>query len=105
MAAYVIVDVTVHDAATYERYRVLAEQSIAQYDGRYLVRGGAATLLEGERPPARVVVLEFPSVDRAREWWESREYSEAKALRQASATSEMVLVEGVVVGPGDAPGP
>ena len=98
MAAYVIVDITVHDAATYERYRMLAQQSIAQYGGRYLVRGGAATLLEGERPPARVGVLEFPSVDRARAWWESPEYSEAKLLRQASATTEMVLVDGIAPG-------
>ena len=94
MAAYVIVDITVHDAAVYERYRVLAQASIAQYDGRYLVRGGVATLLEGAQPPARVVVLEFPSVERARAWWDSPEYAEARVLRQASATTEMVLVDG-----------
>ena len=95
MSAYVIVDITVHDAAVYARYRVLAQESIARYGGRYLVRGGTATLLEGERPPARVVVLEFPSLERARSWWESAEYANAKLLRQASATTEMVLVDGV----------
>ena len=96
MAAYVIVDVTIHDEAVYARYRALAPASIAQYGGRYLVRGGAATQLEGERRPARVVVLEFPSVERARAWWDSPEYAEAKALRQASAHTEMVLVDGIV---------
>lgn len=105
MSAYVIVDITVHDAALYEQYRVLAQASIAQYGGHYLVRGGTATLLEGERSPARIVILEFPSVERARAWWDSPEYAEAKRLRQASATTEMVLVEGVAFGAGDAPGP
>ena len=96
MAAYVLVDITIHDATTYERYRALAPASIARYGGRYLVRGGAATLLEGTRQPARIVVLEFPSAERARAWWDSPEYAEAKALRQTSADTEMVLVEGVV---------
>jgi len=95
MPAYVIVDITIHDAATYERYRALAPASITQYGGRYLARGGATTLLEGERSPARVVVLEFPTREHAWAWWASPEYAEAKALRQASAATEMVLVDGL----------
>jgi uncharacterized protein (DUF1330 family) len=97
MPAYVIVQITVHDTATYERYKELAPPSIAAYGGRYLVRGGPTQTLEGGWRPARFVVLEFPTADAARAWWASPEYAEAKALRQASAQTEMLLVEGVPV--------
>ena len=95
MPAYVAVQIDVRDATTYERYKELAPPSIAAYGGRYLVRGGATTTLEGDWSPARFVILEFPSVDLARRWWDSPEYAEAKALRQASASTQMLLVEGL----------
>jgi uncharacterized protein (DUF1330 family) len=95
MAAYIVVEIQVQDAATYERYKDLAPPSIAQYGGRYLVRGGPTTTLEGTWGPSRLVVLEFPTADRARAWWSSSEYASAKALRQASARTQMLLVEGV----------
>lgn len=95
MAAYLVVEITVKDAVTYERYKQLAPPSIAAYGGGYLVRGGKTETLEGEWQPARFVILEFPSVQQARAWWESPEYAEAKALRQASADTEMILVEGL----------
>jgi uncharacterized protein (DUF1330 family) len=95
MAAYVIVQITVKDPETYERYRALAPASITQYDGRYLARGGATETLEGTWKPARLVILEFPSAARARAWWSSPEYAPAKALRQECADAEMLLVEGL----------
>jgi uncharacterized protein (DUF1330 family) len=95
MPAYLIAQITVRDAATYERYRKLAPPSIALYGGRYVVRGGATVALEGTWRPARLVVLEFPSTERAREWWDSPEYAAAKALRQSCADTEMLLVEGL----------
>ena len=95
MAAYLIVQVAVQDPATYERYKKLAPPSIAQYGGKYLVRGGYTQTLEGSWSPTRFVVLEFPSVERAREWWDSPEYAEAKALRQSCAETEMLLVDGL----------
>jgi uncharacterized protein (DUF1330 family) len=95
MTAYVVVQINVRDAARYEEYKGMAPASIAQYGGRYLVRGGTAETLEGTWRPARFVVLEFPSAARAREWWNSTEYALAKVLRQASADTEMLLVEGV----------
>ena len=95
MSAYVVVDIEVRDAATYERYKQLAPPSIAAYGGRYIVRGGRTDTLEGEWRPSRLVILEFPSLERARAWWESPAYAEAKALRHATASSEMVAVEGV----------
>jgi uncharacterized protein (DUF1330 family) len=98
MPAYVVVEVTVKDAETYERYKQLAPSSIGLYGGRYVVRGGATEVLEGTWSPARLVLLEFPSVERARAWWNSPEYAPAKALRQASASTDMVLVEGLPPG-------
>lgn len=95
MTAYVAVQIDVQDQATYERYKSLAPASIAAFGGRYLVRGGATELLEGGWTPSRFVILEFPTVERARGWWGSAEYAPAKALRQASAGTEMILIEGV----------
>lgn len=95
MPAYLIVQITVRDAAMYEQYRELAPPSITAYGGRYIVRGGTTETLEGTWRPTRLVILEFPSVERARAWWGSPEYAVAKALRQTSADTEMVLVEGL----------
>jgi Uncharacterized conserved protein len=94
MPAYVVVDVTVKDSATYDEYRRLAPPSIAFYGGRYLARGGATTVLEGKWAPTRLVILEFPTFERAKSWWSSPEYAEAKALRQRAASADMVLIEG-----------
>lgn len=95
MAAYVVVQIEIHDPARYEEYRRLAPPSIAAYGGRYLVRGGASERLEGEWHPARLVVLEFPDEARARAWWASPEYAAAKAIRQGSARTDMLLISGV----------
>jgi uncharacterized protein (DUF1330 family) len=95
MPAYVAVEIAIHDPVAYERYKQLAPPSIAVYGGRYLTRGGALETLEGRRRPQRFVILEFPDMERARAWWSSPEYAEAKALRQASATTEMLLLEGL----------
>lgn len=95
MSAYVIVEVDVHDAKRYEEYKGLAPSSIAAYGGRYLARGGTTVLLEGDVPPKRMVVIEFSSVERARAWHESREYRPARDLRQATAATRMIVVEGV----------
>ena len=95
MAAYVIVDIDVHDPTVYEEYKKLAPPSIAQYGGKYLARGGATEVLEGSWTPKRFVILEFESVTRAREWVNSPEYAPAKNLRQQSASSHMILTEGL----------
>ena len=95
MPAYVVVQIAVHDPERYERYKALAQSSVAAYDGRYIVRGGPTTTLEGTWAPRRLVILEFPSVERAHAWWASPEYAEGKALRQACAESELLVVEGV----------
>lgn len=94
MPAYVVVDIAIHDPVRYEEYRRVAPPSIAAYGGRYLVRGGSLGILEGEWQPTRLVVLEFPTVEQARAWWASPEYAPAKAMRQASAHTNMVVVAG-----------
>jgi len=98
MPAYVVVQIDVKDAETYERYKLLAPPAIAAYGGRYLVRGGATEALEGSWHPKRFVILEFPSTEQARAWWASPEYAAAKALRQSCTHTEMLLVEGLPPG-------
>ena len=95
MAAYVIVDIKVNEPVEYEEYKRLAGPTVGAYGGRYVVRGGAAEVLEGEWVPNRLVVLEFPTAAQAKIWWGSAEYSVAKAIRQRTAHTNMVLVEGL----------
>jgi uncharacterized protein (DUF1330 family) len=94
MSAYVIADVKVTDPAGYEPYRPLAAASIARFGGRFLVRGGAATLFEGTPAPERIVVIEFPDAETARRWYHSEEYQHAVRIRQANSTGRVILVEG-----------
>ncbi|HTM57914.1 MAG TPA: DUF1330 domain-containing protein [Candidatus Udaeobacter sp.] len=95
MPAYVIVDIDVKDPAAYEEYRRLAPPTITAYGGRYLARAGRTEVLEGQWVPKRLVVLEFPSTERTREWLDSPEYGAIKHLRHKYATSNMVVIEGV----------
>jgi uncharacterized protein (DUF1330 family) len=95
MSAYFIVDVDVTDPAGFDEYRQLVPATIQQYGGRYIVRGGIAETLEGDWQPKRVVVLEFPSLEQARRWYNSEAYRGPKALRFKTATSKMILVEGI----------
>ena len=95
MAAYVIAEVDVQDAALFEEYRKLVPPTIAQYGGKYVVRGGATETKEGGWAPTRLVVLEFPTMARAREWYHSPEYAPALAMRLKAAKGRLILVEGV----------
>jgi len=94
MPAYVIVDVEIHDHEIYAEYRQLTPAAIAAYGGRFVVRGGAVQPLEGDWKPERIVVLEFTTVEQARAWWDSPEYRPARDLRQRSASTRMIVVEG-----------
>ena len=94
MPAFVIVEITIHNHEKYEDYKKLTPAAVAAFDGRFVVRGAQTESLEGDWNPERIVVLEFPSVDRAKEWWNSEIYSEAKTIRQSAATTKMIVVEG-----------
>ena len=94
MSAYVIVDITVTDPVGYEEYKKLAPPAVAAYGGKYLARGGQVQTLEGDWAPTRLVILEFESAERAKQWLESPEYSAGRQLRHRTATSTMIVVEG-----------
>jgi uncharacterized protein (DUF1330 family) len=95
MSAYVISELELLDPVGIETYRTIAAKSIAQYGGRYLVRGGAAALAEGEPPPKSIVVMEFPSMERLREWYASPEYAEALKVRRKALDRRLIFVDGV----------
>ena len=94
MSAYVILDIEVTDPVLYEEYKKKSTGAAAAFGGRFVVRGGKAEVWEGAWNPSRVVVLEFESVSRAREWYDSELYRPARALREASARTSMIVVEG-----------
>jgi uncharacterized protein (DUF1330 family) len=94
MAGYIIVDVKVTDPIAYERYREAVPGTLARFGGKFIVRGGHAERLEGDWQPNRIVVLQFESVAKAREWWESQEYAAPKLLRQSASITRMIVVEG-----------
>ena len=94
MAAYLIASVDVKDAATFEEYRKQVPATIAKHGGRYLVRGGRVERVEGTWNPKRLVVLEFPSIEQARRWYDSEDYREPKALRMKCTVTDAVFVEG-----------
>lgn len=94
MPAYVIVEIDVHDPSLYEHYKALTPATLAQYGGRFIVRGGEVDSLEGDPPAGRVVVLEFANHAAAKRWWSSPEYEAAKTLRHQAAATRLFVVEG-----------
>jgi uncharacterized protein (DUF1330 family) len=94
MPAYLVVDMHVTDPERYQEYANAASKVVAQYGGRYLVRGGNPRPLEGDWQPTRVVVLEFPDAEQARRFYHSPEYGAAKRLRADCAQGSFVLVDG-----------
>lgn len=95
MAALFIVDLTVTEPDGYAEYGKGVAATIEQYGGRYLVRGGRHEVVEGDWRPMRLVVIEFPSVEQAKRWYDSPEYAPLKAIRRRTARTNGVLVEGV----------
>ena len=95
MPAYVVTEIEVIDKDRYEAYKQMVAPSIAAYGGTFLVRGGATETLEGTWSPQRFVIVEFASRAQAKAWWGSPQYAEAKALRQATARTQMIVAEGL----------
>ena len=95
MPAYIIAEVSIHNPLEYEDYKKLTPQSLKAFDGKFIVRGGKTETMEGDWNPERVVVIEFPTVQQAKAWWNSEGYAPAKALRQRTAHTKMILVPGV----------
>jgi purine nucleosidase/pyrimidine-specific ribonucleoside hydrolase len=93
LAVGVAVDVT--DATGYEQYRQRVSATIEAFGGRFLVRGGATDILEGDWTPKRLVILEFPDMAQLKAWYQSPEYLPLIELRQRTTKSMLVAVEGV----------
>ena len=95
MAAYIIAFIEVTDAERYEQYKKLTPGAIARYGGKFVVRGGEKVTLEGPKENRRVVVLEFPTFEQARTFYDSPEYRHAKSFREGAAEASFILVDGV----------
>jgi uncharacterized protein (DUF1330 family) len=94
MAAYLFAEITVTDPTAYEEYRKLVGATVEKYGGKFLVRGGTAELVEGEGAPGRPVIVEFESMDKLKAWYDSEEYREPKAMRQAASTGRLLFLPG-----------
>jgi uncharacterized protein (DUF1330 family) len=95
MSAYVIVDLEVLDPIGFEEYKKQAAETVHKHGGKYIVRGGKTETLEGEWKPKRIVVLQFESMQRAKEWLNCEDYREPRKMRHRTAKTKMILVEGV----------
>jgi len=95
VAAYIIADLTVTDPAVMEEYRKQVPATLAAYGGRFVVRGGPHQTLEGDWKPNRLVILEFPSLEQARRWYDCEEYREPKAMRLRAGRTNLVIVDGI----------
>jgi uncharacterized protein (DUF1330 family) len=95
MPAYVIAAVTdAWDQDKLAEYRERNTDVVAAHSGRFVARGGAHIVLEGEWDPKRLVIIEFPDVDAARGWYESDDYAPLRELRRSASTTDIVVVEG-----------
>lgn len=92
---YVIAQITVTDPEAYKDYIAAVNPVVEKFGGEYLVRGGKATYYESESIGERTVVIRFPSVQAATEWYNSEEYAPVRALRQKASTSLQTIVEGI----------
>lgn len=95
MTTYLIADIEVTDTHGYEEYKKRVPAVIAAYGGRYLARGGANEVLEGTWRPRRTAIIEFPSNAAFESFWHSPEYRPLRELRERSASSNLVVVEGL----------
>ena len=94
MPAYVLAEIEITNPEGYKAYTAMVPATIEKYGGRYVVRGTPCHALEGEWPECRRVLLEFPTTEAARKWWDSPEYEKAKALRRTNSNGRLLLLEG-----------
>jgi uncharacterized protein (DUF1330 family) len=94
VTAYLYVDIEITGSAKFEEYRNLVPAVIAAHGGRYLVRGGAVEVLEGDRQPKRQVILEFPDMVHLKAFYDSAAYLPLKLMRQRSSKATVIAVEG-----------
>jgi uncharacterized protein (DUF1330 family) len=95
MAGYMIGNITVTNPEAFAEYGKLVPETVAAFGGTYVVRGGAPEKVEGDYNPVRIVVLQFDSVARAKQWYDSPEYAPLKKMRLKASTGDIYFVEGV----------
>ncbi|MEP6995760.1 MAG: DUF1330 domain-containing protein [Acidobacteriota bacterium] len=95
MAVYVIADIDVLDSAGYDEYRTQVPATIAAHGGRYLARGGATEVLEGDWSPKRCAIVEFPDMARFKAWWSSAEYVALRKIRERTTNSHLIVTQGI----------
>jgi uncharacterized protein (DUF1330 family) len=95
---YLVAAIDIRDPQGFDDYRIQVAPLIARYGGRYIVRGGAVTPLEGTAPERRLVIIAFPSIDAARAFYDCADYAPVRQLRHASAETDVFLVEGYEAG-------
>jgi uncharacterized protein (DUF1330 family) len=94
MAGYIVADIEITDPDEYQKYTRQTAATLERYGGKFLVRGGQPETVEGDWKARRIVIIEFPSVEQAKAWYDSPEYSAIKGIRQRSAISNILLVHG-----------
>ena len=94
MPAYVLAEIEITNPEGYKEYTAAVPATIAQDGGKFLVRGGSVEVLEGDWPARRRVLLEFPSLEAAKRWWDSPEYEKPLAMRRANSNGRLLLLEG-----------
>lgn len=95
MAAYIVAHIEVTDPQAFEAYRAAVPKLIEKYGGRYLVRGGAVEVLEGDWKVPRLVIIAFDDAEQAKAFYNSKDYQEIVPLRLAGSRGDLVVVEGV----------
>ena len=95
MPAYLIANVDIKDSEKIKEYLSSTPEILKKYSGRFLVRGGDIWIAEGDWNPKRIVVVEFDTFEKAKEFWNSSDYKPLKELRQASASTDMIIVDGI----------
>ncbi len=95
MPAYVLAEIEITNAEGYKEYTKLVPATVEAFGGRFLHRGGPVSALEGDCPERRRVIIEFPTPQAARDWWDSSEYAAPKAMRRANSNGRLMLFEGL----------
>ena len=95
MSGYMVGNITVTNPQLFAEYGKLVPETVAQFGGTYVVRGGTPEKIEGNYEPVRIVILQFESVAKAREWYDSDVYAPLKEMRMKASTGDLYFVEGV----------
>ncbi len=95
MSAYLVARVNVTNPEKYKNYTTLSPAAIAAFGGKFLVRGGETETLEGQEETNRMVIVEFESLDKARAFYHSEQYTAARREREGAADGQFIIVEGI----------